>query len=103
MMKRKIYTRISLVIIIALAIGLGLQTFIFYNYNKSKEETSLLRQIQYVDSISDNSRDNTITNIKKFKRINPSNRFTIIDENGSVVYDTDTNVDSLDNHSNREE
>ena len=50
MMKRKIYTRISLVIIIALAIGLGLQTFIFYNYNKSKEETSLLRQIQYVDS-----------------------------------------------------
>ncbi len=103
MMKRKIYTRISLVIIIALAIGLGLQTFIFYNYNKSKEETSLLRQIQYVDSISDNSRDKTITNIKKFKRINPSNRFTIIDENGSVVYDTDTNVDSLDNHSNREE
>ena len=103
MMKRKIYTRISLVIIIALAIGLGLQTFIFYNYNKSKEETSLLRQIQYVDSISDNSRDKTITNIKKFKKINPSNRFTIIDENGSVVYDTDTNVDSLDNHSNREE
>lgn len=103
MMKIKIYTRISLVIIIALAIGLGLQTFIFYNYNKSKEETSLLRQIQYVESISENSRDKTITNIKKFKRINPSNRFTIIDENGSVVYDTDTNVDSLDNHSNREE
>ncbi|MDU1833095.1 MAG: two-component sensor histidine kinase, partial [Finegoldia magna] len=69
-MKRRIYTRISLVIIIALAIGLGLQTFIFYNYNKSKEETSLLRQIQYVDSISDNNRDKTITNIKKIKRIN---------------------------------
>ena len=103
MMKRRIYTRISLVIIIALAIGLGLQTFIFYNYNKSKEETSLLRQIQYVDSISDNSRDKTITNIKKIKRINPTNRFTIIDEGGNVVYDTDTNVDSLDNHSNREE
>ena len=103
MMKRRIYTRISLVIIIALAIGLGLQTFIFYNYNKSKEETSLLRQIQYVDSISDNSRDKTITNIKKIKRINPTNRFTIIDEGGNVVYDTDTNIDSLDNHSNREE
>lgn len=103
MMKRKIYTRISLVIIIALAVGLSLQNFIFYNYNKSKEETTLLRQVQYLDSISDNSRDNTITNIKKFKIINPSNRFTLIDKNGNVVYDTDTNVDSLDNHNNREE
>lgn len=103
MMKRKIYTRISLVIIIALAVGLGLQNFIFYNYNKSKEETTLLRQVQYLDSISDNSRDNTITNIKKFKIINPINRFTLIDKNGNVVYDTDTNVDSLDNHNNREE
>ena len=102
-MKRKIYTRISLVIIIALAVGLGLQNFIFYNYNKSKEETTLLRQVQYLDSISDNSRDNTITNIKKFKIINPINRFTLIDKNGNVVYDTDTNVDSLDNHNNREE
>ncbi len=102
-MRHKIYTRLSIVIIISLAIGLSLQTFIFYNYYKSRQQSYLYQQIQYVDSISENDRDKTIANVEKLKRIEPSNRFSIIDKSGKVLYDTDVNIKNLGDHSSREE
>ena len=97
-MTKKIFKSIMLVSALATALGLAFVMAILYQYFGKQIESELRKEavflsygveengIEYLEEISDNS-----------------SRITYIDENGEVLYDSEADAGSMENHAHREE
>lgn len=97
-MTKKIFKSIMLVSALATALGLAFVMAILYQYFGRQIESELQKEavflsygveekgVEYLEGISDNS-----------------SRITYIDENGEVLYDSEADTDSMENHAHREE
>lgn len=97
-MTKKIFKSIMLVSALATALGLAFVMAILYQYFGRQIDSELQKEavflsygveekgVEYLEGISDNS-----------------SRITYIDENGEVLYDSEADTDSMENHAHREE
>lgn len=97
-MTKRIFHSIIIVALTVLLAGIGITTSFLNEYfnhsqiNQLKEELSLVADtvnevgVEYFESF-----DSTVF------------RFTVVNEDGTVLYDTEINVDEMENHADREE
>ncbi|SHJ56671.1 two-component system, OmpR family, phosphate regulon sensor histidine kinase PhoR [Clostridium cavendishii DSM 21758] len=102
-MKKKII--ISVIITIAFSLIVLTSCFIAisnYQYIDSIKSSLAHYNILLEETILDESKDNN-QRFDAIKRLGEDIRFSYINKDGKVIYDTDTELDKLDNHQNREE
>lgn len=98
-MKKKINRQLMLISSLAVVITLLLMTAVFYRILQAqvmedlKVYANVLAQSDILESLQDNQSDFSKDNM----------RITVIDEDGSVLYDSDADVETMDNHLERPE
>lgn len=104
-MKKRLFLIIILISVIASASSCILTTYIYYNFYVS-ESKSQLKTIVRLQADAENWEDESKINSSVNKILNASKysiRFTIINNDGEVVYDNWAKNDVLENHKNRPE
>lgn len=97
-MTKKIFRSIITVAVTVLLASLVIAISFLYDYfNKSQVEQLKAELSLVADTVN-------IAGIDYFENFNPTIfRFTVIDKDGNVLYDTEANVSEMENHSDREE
>lgn len=104
-MKKRLFLIIMLISIIASASSCILTTYIYYNFYVS-ETKNQLKTIVRLQSDAENWEDEAKINSSVNKILNASKysiRFTVIDNDGEVIYDNWAKNGVLENHKNRPE
>ena len=97
-MTRKIFRSIFTVALVVLLASLGIATSILYNYFNSNQVKQLKAELSLVA--------NTVNAIGEeyFENFDSTVfRFTVVDADGTVLYDTQVQPGEMDNHADREE
>lgn len=97
-MRKKIFHSIFTVAIVILFASIGIATSFLYNYFNDSQQNQLKSELHRVaDTVNE-------VGIEYFEGFDSETfRFTVIDTNGDVLYDTQVNATEMENHSNREE
>lgn len=98
-MKKKIYRSVFSVAMTVLLVSLVLTTAFLYNYFNTSQIRQLKNTLDLASATVHGTEDES-----HLKELNNSvYRFTLIDTDGSVIYDTQVNFADMENHSEREE
>lgn len=104
-MKKRLFLIIMLISVAASAISCILTTLIYYNFYVTDAKNQL-KTIVELEAAPENWETESTIKLAVNKIINAANynmRFTIIDNNGNVVYDSWAHDEALENHLNRPE
>lgn len=97
-MRNKIFRSISIVAFVVLLASIGIATSLLYNYFNRSQVNQLKAELAMVA--------NTVNEVgvEYFDNFNSTVfRFTVVDVDGSVLYDTQVNPSDMENHAQREE
>ena len=97
-MRNKIFRSISIVAFVVLLASIGIATSLLYNYFNRSQVNQLKAELAMVA--------NTVNEVgvEYFDNFNSTVfRFTVVDVDGSVLYDTQVNPTDMENHAQREE
>ncbi len=97
-MTKKIFQSIFTVALVVLLASIGIATSFLYDYFNSSQVNQLKQELQLVaDTVNE-------VGVEYFENFNSTVfRFTVIDADGTVLYDTEADVAEMENHSGREE
>ncbi len=97
-MTRKIFHSIFTVALVVLLASIGLATSFLYDYFNKSQVSRLKAELSLVaDTVNE-------IGTEYFERFNSSAfRFTVVDSDGTVLYDTQANPQEMENHAQREE
>ena len=97
-MRKKIFQSIITVALVVLLSSIGIATSFLCDYYNTSQINQLKAELQLVaDTVNE-------VGIEYFENFNSSIfRFTVIDRNGDVLYDTQVNPSEMENHAEREE
>ena len=101
-MKKKINVRFMIIAVLSIILTAILTTIVYYQVFK-KEVFEDLEEFCYVleETGTFESEDNN--RMQQYAESTQKLRITVIDDAGQVIYDTNTSIDSLDNHKDRPE
>lgn len=88
------------ILVSALLISYGLMTFLIYRQSSGILREEILQQAEIIAEALNDAGEEYLENLDE---IDPATRFTLIDPEGTVLYDTDQNSISLENHLDRPE
>lgn len=97
-MRKKIFRSIFVVAIVVLIASIGIATSFLYDYYNDSQVKRLKAELSLVA--------NTVNEVgvEYFENFNSTVfRFTVVDTDGSVLYDTQVNASEMENHADREE
>ncbi|MDY3946511.1 MAG: ATP-binding protein [Ezakiella sp.] len=97
-MKKKIYNNFSLLIVIAILLTAIAISFVFYNSHKTTHETRLKNILDFLSKLPEEEEI-----FDQAKRSFPGMRLTLIDKEGTVLYDSDKWAEDMGDHDKREE
>lgn len=97
-MTRKIFQSIFSVALVVLFASIGIATSFLYNYYNDSQIKRLKAELSLVaDTVNE-------IGVEYFENFDSTMfRFTVVDTDGTVLYDTQVNAGELDNHAEREE
>ena len=97
-MTKKIYQSIFTVALVVLLASIGLATGFLYSYFNKSQVNQLKAELSLVaDTVNR-------VGVEYFDNFDSSVfRFTVVDANGTVLYDTQANPAEMENHADREE
>ena len=97
-MKKRIFHSIFTVALVVLFASIGIATSIIYDYFNNAQVNQLKAELSLVaDTVNE-------VGVEYFEKFNSTMfRFTVIDEDGTVLYDTQANTSEMENHAEREE
>lgn len=97
-MTKKIFHSIFIVALVVLLASIGIATSFLYNYFNTSQVNQLKAELSLVaDTVNE-------VGIEYFEKFNSTVfRFTVIDVDGTVLYDTQANTNEMENHAEREE
>ncbi|MGN8772529.1 ATP-binding protein [Candidatus Weimeria sp. HCP3S3_B5] len=99
-MQKKIQTRMIQVIALALTIAYAVTIFFVYRTIVSISEKNVIYESEYLsEAVNYNGSDF----LKSLKHLQTGTRITLIDRDGSVLYDSKEDSHTLENHKNRPE
>lgn len=97
-MTKKIFKSIMAVCTVVLVLGLAFVMGILYRYFGRQISTELEKEASYV------AQGIELSGVEYLKKLNGKNaRITLIDQDGSVLYDSQAEASSMENHGDREE
>ena len=97
-MTRKIFRYILFVSSVVLAVGIALTMVVQYHYFGDQLEEELEREASYLEVVVKNQ------GVEGLKEVaDNSERITLIDAEGAVLYDNRADESSMENHADREE
>lgn len=99
-MRLKIQKSMMVILAVTLVLFYVILSVILYNQNLSILRTEVKQETKYICTAVNIS---GAEYLEQMDNIDESTRVTRIDENGSVLYDSRRDADTLDNHSGREE
>lgn len=97
-MTKKIFHSIFIVALVVLLASIGIATSFLYNYFNTSQVNQLKAELSLVaDTVNE-------VGVEYFEKFNSTVfRFTVIDVDGTVLYDTQANANEMENHAEREE
>lgn len=97
-MKKKIFHSIFTVALVVLLASIGIATSFLYDYFNDSQVRQLKAELSLVaDTVNE-------VGVEYFEKFDSTVfRFTVVDAEGTVLYDTEANVSEMENHSEREE
>ena len=97
-MRKKIFRSIFIVALVILLASIGIATSFLYRYFNNSQVNRLKAELSLVaDTVNE-------IGIEYFENFNSTVfRFTVIDPRGNVLYDTQAEADTMENHAHREE
>lgn len=97
-MTKKIFRSIFTIALLVLLASIGIATSFIYNYFNTSQVNQLKAELSLVaDTVNE-------VGIEYFEKFNSTVfRFTVIDADGTVLYDTQANTNEMENHAEREE
>ena len=98
-MTRKIFCSIVLVAASVLIVGMAILFGVLYSYFGTVEERELQDAVRLAATAVENDGESYLKVLSADTRY----RLTLIDANGNVLYDTEVDADSMENHKNRAE
>ena len=98
-MKRRVYFLLTHISLIAIILSLLTVSFIFYK----GFEKQIFNDLEIIAHLYADIDLETIKSIEEDNFLKNSIRVSVIDANGTVVYDNNAPIGSMDNHSDREE
>lgn len=101
-MKRKINARLMMVAVLAILISTILTTIVYYQVFQ-KEVFEDLKGFCVVLEGTDIFSSEDTSLMQKYAEKTSNLRITLVDSSGQVIYDTNTDIESFDNHKNRPE
>lgn len=97
-MTKKIFKSIMAVCTVVLVLGLAFVMGILYRYFGKQISTELEKEASYV------AQGVELSGVEYLEKLNGKNaRITLIDQDGSVLYDSQAEASSMENHGDREE
>lgn len=96
-MTKKIFKNIFLVSLLTLILGTSVIMGVLYNHYERSIMTELKKEAEYV------SRGVMLSDETYLESLNSDSRITWIDSDGTVLYDTQADVKTMENHADREE
>ena len=96
-MTKKIFKNIFLVSLLTLILGTSVIMGVLYNHYERSIMTELKKEAEYV------SRGVMLSDKTYLESLNSDSRITWIDSDGTVLYDTQADVKTMENHADREE
>lgn len=101
-MKKKINARFMIIAVLSIILTTILTTIVYYQVFK-KEVFEDLEEFCYVLEETGTFESEDSNRMQQYAESTQNLRITVIDDAGQVIYDTNTNIDSLDNHKDRPE
>ncbi len=97
-MKKRIFRAIFTVALVVLLASLGIATSFLYDYFNDSQVRQLTAELSLVaDTVNE-------VGVEYFEKFDSTVfRFTVVDADGTVLYDTEANAFEMENHSEREE
>ena len=97
-MTKKIFHSIFAVALVVLLASIGIATSFLYNYFNVSQVNQLKAELSLVaDTVNE-------VGVEYFEKFNSTVfRFTVVDADGTVLYDTQANANEMENHAEREE
>jgi len=97
-MKKKIFRSIFTVALVVLLASIGIATSFLYNHFNTSQINQLKAELALVaDTVNE-------IGVDYFENFDSTIfRFTVVDADGTVLYDTQANASTMDNHADREE
>ena len=97
-MTKKIFHSIFTVALVVLLASIGIATSFLYNYFNVSQVNQLKAELSLVaDTVNE-------VGVEYFEKFNSTVfRFTVVDADGTVLYDTQANTNEMENHAEREE
>ncbi len=97
-MTKKIFHSIFAVALVVLLASIGIATSFLYNYFNVSQVNQLKAELSLVaDTVNE-------VGVEYFEKFNSTVfRFTVVDVDGTVLYDTQANANEMENHAEREE
>lgn len=97
-MRKKIFHSIFTVAFVVLLASIGIATSFLYDHFNNSQQVQLKEELRIVTDTVNN------IGIEYLENFNSSVfRFTVVDADGTVIYDTQVNADEMENHADREE
>jgi len=97
-MTKKIFRSIFIVALVVLLASIGIVTSFIYSYFNTSQVNQLKAELSLVaDTVNE-------VGVEYFENFNSTVfRFTVVDVDGTVLYDTQANTNEMENHAEREE
>lgn len=97
-MRKKIFQSIFIVALVVLLASIGIATSFLYQYFNTSQVNQLKAELALVaDTVNE-------VGVEYFENFNSTVfRFTVVDANGDVLYDTQAKASTMENHADREE
>ncbi len=97
-MRKKIFQSIFIVALVVLLASIGIATSFLYQYFNDSQVKQLKAELALVaDTVNE-------VGVEYFENFNSTVfRFTVVDANGDVLYDTQAKASTMENHADREE
>lgn len=101
--KRKIYWNLCLVALLTMVVSALITTLLLCQDLQTQMRQAVMTEVRYLESAMEVSGKDYLVHLKSRGDGNSINRITWVDENGSVLYDSYADSESLENHKDRPE
>ncbi|RHV87916.1 PAS domain S-box protein [Clostridium sp. OF09-36] len=102
-MKRKIYWNLCLVALLTMVVSALITTLLLCQDLQTQMRQAVMTEVRYLESAMEVSGEDYLSHLKSRGDGNSVNRITWVDANGSVLYDSYADSESLENHKDRPE
>ncbi len=102
-MKKRIYRNMCLVVLLAVVLATAVTTFVYYENLKGRIGRELTSEARYLETGLALSGEDYLEELAGKIRETDKNRVTLIDRDGTVLYDNYAEPETMENHGNRQE